>query len=183
MTRQQRSPRGSHKTTATYELVYEVRDNPKTRERTLAARNVRESPLDLLYVRGNISLPQFEAAARYRRDWELAQIGSVSVPDLGRVLMKTKGGYVGLSDARLDALQRLNDVRGRLSRVAAVLLDAICVERKRLTDMANVLGIPANYVGYRFREALSDLADIYEALDGVRPRRFRDETELGMASL
>ena len=136
-------------------------------EDQVCMRNIRECPVDYLWKRGSIDDGQKHALDRFRRDCELATIGSVSCPDLGRIPMGKHGAPRGLSDPRLDAIDRISRVNRGVSRTTFMLLDLICIRRTWMKDAARILGLPEKYVGYRFREAVEELAGHYDKQDEI----------------
>lgn len=146
-----------------YEL--EAERKKRFKEDQVHMRNIRECPVDYLWKRGSLDDGEKLAVDRFRRDCELATIGSISCPDLGRIPIGKHGAPRNLSDARLDAISRIGGVMEALSRTSVLLLDLIAIKRTWLRDAAKIIGCPENYIGYRFKEAVKDLVNHYDAND------------------
>lgn len=141
------------------------RERRSKRIRKFTPKTAQEGPVDFLYARKIITQDQRDAADRLRRDHELATIGSISSPDLGRTPIGKNGYYMGLSDGRLDAIQRVNRTAVTLSKVTFHLLDLVCIQGFWLKEAAEKVGYPIDYIGVRFREALDDLRAYHEDMD------------------
>lgn len=122
--------------------------------------NCAESPIDWLLARHIIEGYQHAAGERFRRDWEISGISPARAIEL-REKVDGGGMSLGISNGKLDAMNRVNRALGALNHISRVFVVEVCGEGKRLETVRVERVFSKHYVGPRFREALDDLARHY----------------------
>jgi hypothetical protein len=79
--------------------------------KTTVRVNVTQSPIEYLYRRNKIPQFAYEAANKMLRDWTTAEIGGLQAFDPSKDIVDTSLSVIGLTDGKLDAMQRLGAVR------------------------------------------------------------------------
>lgn len=134
--------------------------------------NLSESPLGWLRRRGHITALQFDAGERLRADFTFAQL--VARPS-GGWRVETGGGNGGLAgqeltDAVLNARQRLERVLSGMDDTLRDLVVDVCCNLRGLKDVEHARGWPARSGKVVLGVALDSLATQYGITPGRRER-------------
>jgi len=169
-------------------LVERMVDNPLDTEgqatagagyrKIRATVNMVERIGGLARVKG-LTEVQIEAASRYRRMWEGAQLGAGGAIDYGRVKVDTSGpGADGGLAGSMDALEGYRRAVDALGMTGSALLDQVVCQDKSLRDVARkrggLGGRARSGIDAELRATLDRLADHLRLVGrGVRaPMRF-----------
>lgn len=130
------------------------------------------------YVDAQVSLPsligglarlkglteaQIAAATRFRRDWELAQLGGARAIDYAQVRVDTSGvGLVDVAEAGEDARRRYKDAVQHLGLVRSSLVERVVCDGFSLRALGRLLGRGVG--GRAGRELARDVLDAVDAL-------------------
>jgi hypothetical protein len=156
-------------------------------------RNTLSSPLDYLFFQARTPLLRWEwlTGKRFEYDFHvvhrtgrltsnLEALFSAKVEEPAPGALQTfrprrprrqRLGPAHVSDARLDALARLERLAAAIGPIAFCVLERVIGRERWIKDVARELDVTAEYVSQRFREALWQAADHY-AMRGQRcPQR------------
>ena len=100
--------------------------------------------------------PMYESGCMFRRDFENASVGRVTVVDWDRVF---GSGQRDLTDVQLDSMRRINKAMLALSRRSAAMVFTICGAGLSAADYERAMKWKKGYGLERLREALNELAE------------------------
>lgn len=137
------------------------------------ARNIGEHPLTLAHARGKLSDDQFAAGEEVRR---LCELRGASGRD--STLLGTGGGSgtrLPFTQVQVDAIRRLDHLRGRLKARDWIIVEKFCGEGWSMAEAVRAATVchPSSVV-MRVQEALEELA---AARRGRREHPFRGGVE------
>lgn len=119
---------------------------------------------EVLYAGRRIGQAEYDAAERYRRDYETAAGARDGAPSsAGHIGVS---GYTGLPDAQIDAQTALREAQQALGIVGAAILDAGAVYGASQAKIAAMLDCDSDRARLAFIVALGALSEHYEG-----PRR------------
>ena len=117
--------------------------------------NLRECSLDTLRNRNLISPIQYSAGLKYRKLFEISQIGAKTANLSERMDSTGKGD---IADHKLDAMQELVRCNTAVGPTSARVLDLVCGEGYTISDLNRIMEWSKYYGGHRLREALGEAA-------------------------
>ena len=117
--------------------------------------NHRECSLDTLRNRNLISPIQYSAGLKYRKLFEISQIGAKTANLSERIDSTGKGD---IADHKLDAMQELVRCNTAVGPTSARVLDLVCGEGYTISDLNRIMEWSKYYGGHRLREALGEAA-------------------------
>ena len=117
--------------------------------------NLRECSLDTLRNRNLISPIQYSAGLKYRKLFEISQIGAKTANLSERMDSTGKGD---IADHKLDAMQELVRCNTAVGPTSARVLDLVCGEGYTISDLNRRMEWSKYYGGHRLREALGEAA-------------------------
>jgi hypothetical protein len=117
--------------------------------------NLRECSLDTLRNRNLISPIQYSAGLKYRKLFEISQIGAKTANLSERIDSTGKGD---IADHKLDAMQELVRCNTAVGPTSARVLDLVCGEGYTISDLNRIMEWSKYYGGHRLREALGEAA-------------------------
>jgi len=117
--------------------------------------NLRECSLDTLRNRNLISPIQYSAGLKYRKLFEISQIGAKTA-NLSEKIDSTGKGDI--ADHKLDAMQELVRCNTAVGPTSARVLDLVCGEGYTISDLNRIMEWSKYYGGHRLREALGEAA-------------------------
>jgi len=117
--------------------------------------NLRECSLDTLRNRNLISPIQYSAGLKYRKLFEISQIGAKTANLSERIDQTGKGD---IADHKLDAMQELVRCNTAVGPTSATVLDLVCGEGYTISDLNRRMQWSKYYGGHRLREALGEAA-------------------------
>ena len=117
--------------------------------------NLRECSLDTLRNRNLISPIQYSAGLKYRKLFEISQIGAKTANLSERIDSTGKGD---IADHKLDAMQELVRCNTAVGPTSARVLDLVCGEGYTISDLNRRMEWSKYYGGHRLREALGEAA-------------------------
>lgn len=114
------------------------------RDRDRVPVNVLHDPIEYMFARGQIDLPEKKAGDRIRALFETVGVGSTQAIDYGRT--KVDGGQVwqGVSEDQLAANAALARLAPEVGKVGYALLIRVAGEGRSITDVARALCGKAN---------------------------------------
>jgi hypothetical protein len=131
----------------------------------VVVRNLRDDPLGERHARGTIDEAQYRAGRDYQRDFEQAGGGSVRAIDFTREAVDGGLRDYGVSDARIQATDRLGAAHVALGLLGTSIAQDVLVSGYSVATIAARWGHATkeqeNYIGRRFRECLNTLAVVY----------------------
>jgi hypothetical protein len=132
------------------------------REPARGGQNINVDRLEWLLAHRRIDVAQHAAGRRLQRDCELAAIGLYAVPpDLLKMGGKRPSrGYL-ISDAKCDAIARVNAARARVGAPGFRILELVAIENLTLLDAARRMGELPDRLPLALCVALDALASFY----------------------
>jgi len=124
--------------------------------------NLAVDRLEWLLARRRIDLAQHAAGRRLQRDCELAAIGLYAPsPELLRNGRRNLAGSHLLSDAKCDAIARVNAARAHVGATGFRILELVAVENLPLSGVAKQIGELDDRLPLALCVALDALASFY----------------------
>jgi len=126
--------------------------------RELRYRNIGEHPLTLAYARGRISDLQFAAGDELRRLYELRALSGRDSTDLA----PGSGSRTDIpfTQAQVDAIRRLGQIRERLKKRDWIILEKFCGEGWPMAEAVRAATVcHRSGVLQRVQEALDELVE------------------------
>jgi hypothetical protein len=132
----------------------------------VALASTRDDPLRGMLSREHIGPAQFEAGRLWQRYRERAELGAVRGIDMTVEPVDGRGAHPELlTDARREAVDKINEAREKLKPFIFSLLESILDRRYTVTQAAAERGFVSNhgikFIGKRFREGLDELAVLW----------------------
>lgn len=124
-------------------------------------RNMAENPVDRMFHKGLISPIEREAGMRLLKDWELSQTSTMRGMDYAAERVCCSGGQAGLSDARCDAMTRLNKALHVVGPISSMVLTAVVIDGEDFQSLAARRRWNRNGIGLVVAAALGALAVHY----------------------
>lgn len=136
---------------------------PEFRQRGTAVQNIQVDRLEWLLGHGHIDVAQHGAGRRLQRDRELAAIGGYALPLVfaGPDRGEGFGARSFPSDAKCDAIRRINAARAHVGGLGFRILELVVLENVAIHEAARWLGEPVSKLPLALKVALDSLAGFY----------------------
>tara|TARA_B100000519_G_scaffold190244_1_gene189565 strand:- start:120 stop:614 length:495 start_codon:yes stop_codon:yes gene_type:complete len=127
---------------------------PKQFDKKTIMKNVRESRLDYMFHRQLITESEFVAGSRYRRLWEVSQLGGRASTYEPRLDFNSDS----VMDSKLGAMFILNKISEELKPDFITVLTYFCYQNYSITELGNLLRTSQRKASNLVHESLRALA-------------------------
>jgi Domain of unknown function (DUF6456) len=134
--------------------------------------SLRDDPLARLHTRKQLAPHLHAAGLEMQRTFEAAEIAGVRGMDFSREPVDCSGGHrEPYSDRHRRAADKLANARGRLSREDFAILKLVLGERLFISQVAAHRGWSDKEASLKFKNALSQLAELWGFSGQAPPRQ------------